>query len=113
MDALPDIANKNPDAYIILVGGDKVSYGNIPEGNKSYKEIFYNRVKDKIVNKDKIIFTGQIDYKILIALFWNNNCTYLFNISICFIVVDVRGDVNGGIDYWFKNGSSSRDYKTQ
>ena len=69
MDALPDIANKNPDAYIILVGGDKVSYGNIPEGNKSYKEIFYNRVKDKIVNKDKIIFTGQIDYKILIALF--------------------------------------------
>ena len=35
MDALPDIVKTNPDAYII-VGGDGVSYGNIPEGNKSW-----------------------------------------------------------------------------
>tara|TARA_B100000963_G_scaffold194636_1_gene169314 strand:+ start:7649 stop:8893 length:1245 start_codon:yes stop_codon:yes gene_type:complete len=69
IEALPNIANNNPDAYIVLVGGDKVSYGNIPEGNESYKDIFYNRVKDKIINKDKIIFTGHVDYKILIALF--------------------------------------------
>ena len=52
-----------------MVGGDKVSYGNIPDGNKSYKNIFYDKVKDKINNRDRIIFTGHVDYKVLIALF--------------------------------------------
>jgi len=46
MDALPDIVKNNPDAYIIIVGGDSVSYGNIPEGEKSYKEIFYDKIKN-------------------------------------------------------------------
>tara|TARA_B110000003_G_C16617930_1_gene522002 strand:- start:686 stop:1930 length:1245 start_codon:yes stop_codon:yes gene_type:complete len=69
MESLPDIANENPDTYFILVGGDKVSYGNIPDGNKSYKNIFYDKVKDKINNRDRIIFTGHVDYKVLIALF--------------------------------------------
>ena len=52
MDALPDIVKTNPDAYIIIVGGDSVSYGNIPEGNKSYKEIFLIKLR---INFRKLI----------------------------------------------------------
>jgi glycosyltransferase involved in cell wall biosynthesis len=89
MEALPDIVKEHPDAYIVLVGGDGVSYGNIPEGNKSYREIFYDRVKDKIPNKERILFTGQVDYKILIALFGITTAhvylTYPFVLSWSFL----------------------------
>ena len=44
MRALPDILKEHPDAYILIVGGDGVSYGMDLENNQTYKNIFYNEV---------------------------------------------------------------------
>ena len=46
MRSLPDIIKNHPDAYILIVGGDQVSYGATPKEG-SYKDIYYNEIKNK------------------------------------------------------------------
>jgi len=48
MRALPEILRQRPDATVLVVGGDGVSYGaSAPEG-KNWKQIFFDEVKDRI-----------------------------------------------------------------
>lgn len=65
--ALPLIQAKRPDAYILIVGGDSVSYGSAPKGAKSWKEKFWAEVSDR-VDTSKIIFLGQVPYKHFISI---------------------------------------------
>ena len=69
MKALPEILKKHPDAYVLIVGGDGVSYGMDLENNQTYKNIFYNEVKDDLPVTDRIYFLGRVDYSTLIAIF--------------------------------------------
>ena len=69
MKALPEILKKHPDAYVLIVGGDGVSYGMDLENNQTYKNIFYNEVKDDLPVTDRIYFLGRVDYATLIAIF--------------------------------------------
>ena len=68
MKSLPAILKKHPDAYVIIVGGDKVSYGASPEDGRSYKNIYFDEVKDKIDDLSRIKFVGLVEYKTLIAI---------------------------------------------
>ncbi len=69
MDSLPGILEKHPDAYVLIIGGDGVSYGMELEKNQTYKDIFYNKVKGSLPDKNKIYFLGRVDYSTLISIF--------------------------------------------
>lgn len=68
MYSLPNILEKNPNAYVIIVGGDGNSYINAPPDGKTYKDIFFNRVKDKIKDTSRIFFLGKVIQKSLIDI---------------------------------------------
>ena len=60
VESLPYVLNEYPDAYIIIVGNDGYSYVAPPPVNQTYKDIFFNKVKDKI-NTDHIFFLGKVE----------------------------------------------------
>ena len=68
MRSLPEIIEKHPDAYILIVGGDSVSYGSKPEQG-SYKDLYFNEIKNKIPKDNKIFFLGFVEYKVLLTIF--------------------------------------------
>ena len=67
MRALPEILRRRPNARVLLVGGDGVSYGaKAPEG-KTWKQIFLDEVKDRL-DLGRVHFLGNIEYKHFIPL---------------------------------------------
>jgi glycosyltransferase involved in cell wall biosynthesis len=74
MRALPDLLKLRPNAIVLIVGGNDVSYGPRPEkvkyGFDTWKEIFVNEVKNKISTEDwsRVEFLGHVPYKIFIPL---------------------------------------------
>lgn len=70
MRALPDLLRKRPEARILIVGGDEVSYGaRAPEG-QSWKQIFIDEVRPRIPDHDwaRLHFLGRIPYPQFCAL---------------------------------------------
>ena len=70
MRALPELLRRRPKARVLIVGGDKVSYGATPEGGRSWKEIFAGEVRPKISDADwaRVHFLGNIPYQHFIQL---------------------------------------------
>ena len=70
MRALPDLLQRQPNAQILIVGGDDVSYGARPKDGAKWKDIFINEVRDKIPAEDwkRVHFLGNIPYHDFIAL---------------------------------------------
>ncbi len=70
MRALPEILRRRPNARVLIVGGDKVSYGARPEGNHTWKEIFAAEVRPQISDADwaRVHFLGNIPYQHFIQL---------------------------------------------
>ena len=62
MRSLPKIQKKHPDAYVLIIGGDKVSYGSNSNTGESFKDIYFNEVKNDLVDPGKILFLGRINY---------------------------------------------------
>ena len=62
MRALPSILNERPNVHVIIVGGDKVSYGAAAPDSQSWKSIFLNEVIDHI-DKSRVHFVGNLSYK--------------------------------------------------
>jgi glycosyltransferase involved in cell wall biosynthesis len=48
MRALPDVLAARPEAQVVIVGGDEVSYGAKPKDGESWKEVILNEVKDRL-----------------------------------------------------------------
>ncbi len=69
MRSLPGVIKKHPDAHILIVGGSDVSYGAKPTGDLSYKDLFFNEIKDKIPEQHNIKFLGYVKYQLLLSLF--------------------------------------------
>lgn len=67
MRALPEIMSKRPNARVLIVGGDDVSYGAKPPAGSTWKQIFLDEVKDRI-DLSRVHFLGHIDYKHFIPL---------------------------------------------
>lgn len=70
MRALPRLLKERPNAHVIIVGGDGVSYGRKPTGDKSWKTIFADEVKPQIDPKDweRVHFVGHLPHKEFIHL---------------------------------------------
>ncbi|OUS19316.1 glycosyl transferase [Rhodobacterales bacterium 59_46_T64] len=70
MRALPDLLKQRPNAQVLIVGGDDVSYGARPAKGKTWKQIFIDEVRDQIPDADwaRVHFLGRIPYDKFIAL---------------------------------------------
>ena len=84
MRALPEMLRRRQNAIALIVGGDQVSYGaKAPEG-RTWKEIFFNEVKDRL-DLSRLFFLGNIPYQTFLSLLQVSAChvylTYPFVIS--------------------------------
>ena len=74
MRALPELLKQRPNAQVIIVGGDGVSYGAKPtvekNGAVSWKEVFINEVRGQISDADwaRVHFVGQVPYTNFVSL---------------------------------------------
>jgi glycosyltransferase involved in cell wall biosynthesis len=74
MRALPELLRRRPNARILIVGGDAVSYGARPDpakyGQRNWKDIFIDEVRGQISDADwgRVHFLGHIDYPHFVAL---------------------------------------------
>lgn len=67
MRALPEILARRPNARVLIVGGDGVSYGaKAPEGS-TWKQVYLNEVKDRI-DLSRVHFLGNLEYKHFLVL---------------------------------------------
>ena len=75
MRSLPRLLKERPNAKIVIVGGDGVSYGAPPSGPrddkgatpKGWKQIFLDEVKDR-VDLQRIHFLGNVPYPQFVSL---------------------------------------------
>ncbi|MGB3279254.1 MAG: glycosyltransferase family 4 protein [Pseudorhodobacter sp.] len=67
MRALPDVLAARPNAQVVIVGGDEVSYGASPSDGKSWKQIFLDEVKDRL-DLSRVHFLGKVPYLQFVAL---------------------------------------------
>lgn len=70
MRALPGILADRPNARVLIVGGDDVSYGARPPKGKTWKQIFLDEVRGQIPDADfaRVHFLGKIPYPDFISL---------------------------------------------
>jgi glycosyltransferase involved in cell wall biosynthesis len=74
MRALPQLLKERPNARVLLVGADDVSYGTRPDAAKygaaKWRDIFANEVRGQISDADwqRVHFLGQVPYKFFIPL---------------------------------------------
>lgn len=70
MRSLPEILKRRPNARVLIVGGDDVSYGAQPQGGRKWKDIFANEVRPSISDADwsRVHFLGNIPYQYFIPL---------------------------------------------
>ncbi|MBR0800503.1 glycosyltransferase [Bradyrhizobium jicamae] len=67
MRALPRVLAERQNAHVVIVGGNGASYGPAPQDGRSWKDIFFNEVKDSLP-ADRVHFVGKIPYASFIAL---------------------------------------------
>ena len=70
MRLLPELLKQRPKARVLIIGGDKVSYGASPPKGDSWKPIFIDEVRSKIPNDDwsRVYFLGNVSYEVFISL---------------------------------------------
>jgi glycosyltransferase involved in cell wall biosynthesis len=70
MRALPEILKCRPNAQVLIVGGDDVSYGARSENGQKWKDIFASEVRPQISDADwaRVNFLGNIAYQHFIPL---------------------------------------------
>jgi len=74
MRALPEILKNRPNAKVLIVGADDVSYGARPtlekNGGTKWKDIFISEMRPQISDKDwkRVHFLGHVPYQYFIPL---------------------------------------------
>lgn len=70
MRALPNLLKRRPNARVLIVGGDDVSYGARPEAGQKWKNIFAGEVRPQISDADwkRVHFLGNVPYLHFIPL---------------------------------------------
>jgi glycosyltransferase involved in cell wall biosynthesis len=84
MRALPEILRRRPNAQVLIVGGDGVSYGRRAPDGQSWKQIFLDEVRDRL-DMSRVHFLGQIPKPDFISMLQVSSChvylTYPFVLS--------------------------------
>lgn len=70
MRALPRLLRERPNAQIVLLGADSVSYGARPPEGQTWKQIFIDEVRDQIPDADwaRVHFLGRVPYDRFLAM---------------------------------------------
>ena len=74
MRALPQLLQRRPNAKVLIVGGNGVSYGGRPDaavhGERSWAEIYADEVMPRICSSDRqrVFFLGKIPYEQFVGL---------------------------------------------
>lgn len=70
MRALPALLRQRPKMQVLIVGGDKVSYGSPSPDGRSWKEVFFTEVEPKLSGEEKarIHFLGQLPFSKYLGL---------------------------------------------
>lgn len=70
MRALPEILQRRPNARILIVGADAVSYGARPPEGSTWKELFAREAREQINDDDwsRVHFLGTVPYEYFIPL---------------------------------------------
>ena len=61
MRALPAILRARPNAVVLIVGGEEVSYGAVPPEGATWTPSFLEEVKDKL-DLNRVFFLGRVAY---------------------------------------------------
>jgi glycosyltransferase involved in cell wall biosynthesis len=67
MRALPKVLAARPNAEVVIVGGDEVSYGAAPQDAKGWKDVILSEVRDKL-DLTRVHFLGRVPYDHFTAL---------------------------------------------
>lgn len=67
MRALPAIMAARPNAQVVMIGGDEVSYGPPAPDGTTWKDKFLNEVKDRL-DLSRLHFMGKIPYPQFVSL---------------------------------------------
>ena len=67
MRALPEILARRPNAQVLIVGGDKVSYGAAAPAGKTWKQIFLDEVRERL-DMSRVHFVGNVPYPHFVGL---------------------------------------------
>jgi len=65
--ALPAVLASRPDAQVVIVGGDGVSYGAAPPGGGSWKDRLWAEVADRC-DAARVHFVGRVPYADFVSL---------------------------------------------
>ena len=70
MRALPKLLETRPNAKILIVGGNSISYGAKPKDYDSWKDKFVSEIKPLVSSDDwkRVYFLGKIPYKYFINM---------------------------------------------
>jgi glycosyltransferase involved in cell wall biosynthesis len=70
MRSLPQLLRERPNARVLIVGGDDVSYGTRPSGDKKWRNVFADEVRSQISDADwsRVHFLGKLPYPSFISL---------------------------------------------
>ena len=67
MRALPEILARRPNAQIVLVGGDRVTYGPDAPDGKTWKGVFLDEIGPKL-DMSRVHFAGRVPYLVYLNL---------------------------------------------
>lgn len=67
MRALPSLLKQRPNAQIIILGGDKVSYGSAPASGRTWKEELLKEVGQDL-DMRRVHFLGNVPYPVYLRL---------------------------------------------
>jgi len=67
MRALPEVLSRRPNARVVIVGGDGVSYGSPPPAGQTWRAIFWNEVATR-VDPSRVHVVGSLPYEHYLAL---------------------------------------------
>lgn len=84
MRALPEILERRPNAQVLIIGAESVSYGAAPKTHKTWKEALLAEVGGKL-DKSRVHFVGQVPKPIFLKALQVSAChlylTYPFVLS--------------------------------
>jgi len=70
MRAVPEILKQRPNAQVLIVGGDGVSYGLPPKDGQKWRDIFANEIRPLLnaADRQRVHFLGKLDYASFIGV---------------------------------------------
>lgn len=73
MRALPEMLKRRPNAQVVLVGADAVSYGAAAPAGTTWKQVFLDEVRDRL-DLSRVHFTGMMPYDAFTNLLRLSSC---------------------------------------